>query len=137
MNVWWLVLANRAAWERLNERLYPGTVSWRSWLGLFILTLIIGGLVAFSKWLTSRDPMLGGAGTDLVFRELAAAHGLSWRDRWLLRRTAAAARLDHPAHIFLDPAIFDNEDLKRRLVHVWPRALELRDRLFAEGGKNP
>lgn len=133
MNVWWLILANRAAWERLNERLYPQTISWRSWLGLFVLAVVIGVLVGVSKWLTSRDAVLGDTGTDSVFRELAAAHGLSWRDRWLLRRTADAAGLDHPAHVFVDPSIYEDEELAQRLVHVWPRVLEVRDRLFAEG----
>ena len=132
MTVWWFILANRAAWERLNERLYPQPISWRSWLGLCALAIAIGVLVGFSRWLSARDSVLGGTGTDSVFRELAAAHGLSWRDRWLLWRTAIAARLEHPAHVFLDPAVFENEEAARRLVHVWPRVLEIRDRLFAE-----
>lgn len=134
MNGWCLILAESVTWQQLQGQLrHQDTISWRSWLGILILALFVAGLIGLSRWLASRDPMLGGPNSQLLFNELATAHGLSWREKWLLKRTARAARLEHPVHVFLDPSIFDNAETGRRLVHVWPRIQEVRGKLFTGG----
>jgi hypothetical protein len=65
-----------------------------------------------------------------LFRELAAAHHLSWSERRLLIRLAKAGRLVHAAHIFLDPAVYQNKEAARQLAAAWPRVLILRDKIF-------
>jgi len=66
-----------------------------------------------------------------LFKDLCAAHHLSYRDRQLLTQLAHQHRLEHPAMLFVEPAWWEAAKLGR----AWQRSIgeihRLRDRLFA------
>ena len=65
-----------------------------------------------------------------LFKDLCAAHALSYRDRQLLTQLAHEHRLEQPALLFVEPAWWEADKLGRS----WQRSLAeihaLRDRLF-------
>ena len=66
-----------------------------------------------------------------LFRDLCRLHGLDWPNRRLLRQIAKANRLDQPAHVFLQPALFDTAQLKPPLKPFAKQIRALGKKLFA------
>jgi hypothetical protein len=125
----WFLLAEQAAWERLGERFQTRHESWETWLALAAPVVVIGLLLALGKWWLDRAARKED-GAHLLFRELAAAHHLTWYDTRLLRRLARASRLAHPAHVFLNPEVYQDRAVAERLSGIWPEILTLQKQLF-------
>jgi hypothetical protein len=66
-----------------------------------------------------------------LFRELCKAHRLSSRERQLLIRLAKQERLEQPAMLFIEPAIWQPERLGAAWRRSMPELDRLRKRLFA------
>jgi hypothetical protein len=130
MKTWWLIVAAFDAWERLGKQFQDRRVSWETWVGLALPFVLIVGLLAFFKWWTGRGGLRLRTGPWALFRELASAHQLTWAERRLLIRLAKTGRVSHPAHVFIDPAVYQNKESARQLATYWPRVLALRDKLF-------
>lgn len=130
MTVWWLILAEYDVWERLGKRFQDREVTWETWLGLALPIILIIGLLAFFKWWTGRGSTRLHTGPWALFRELAAAHELTWSEKRLLKRLIKAGRVAHPAHVFIDPAVYQSKEAARQLANHWPRVLNLREKLF-------
>jgi hypothetical protein len=130
MTRWWLTLAEFDAWERLGKRFQDRQVSWETWLGLALPIILIVALLVFFKWWMGRGGLRLRTGPWALFRELAAAHQLTWAERRLLVRLAKAGCVAHPAHVFIDPAVYQNKEAARQLAAAWPRVLVLRDKIF-------
>jgi hypothetical protein len=76
--------------------------------GYFLTGLSVVAALALGVWLLARllERCDGRRPTDsrwMLFVRLCGAHGLRWRERWLLWRIAREQRLDEPAWLFLDP----------------------------------
>jgi hypothetical protein len=133
----WFILAERTDWEHLSDWFRARQeFTWETWLGLVTPILLIGLLVAVGKWWIGVRTAGLSNGPRVLFREVAAAHRLSWYETWLLKRLARAGGLAYPVHVFLDPAAFKNREAAARLARVWPRIAELERRLFAEPARD-
>lgn len=66
----------------------------------------------------------------VLFLSLCRAHRLTWRQSWLLWRTAAAHGLHHPARIFLEMQWYDAAELPKRLQNHATELSRLRSKLF-------
>jgi hypothetical protein len=65
-----------------------------------------------------------------LFRELCRAHGLSYANRRLLKRLAAARGLAGPAFVFVEPKHFDTANLPDGLQNSADDVRRLRAQLF-------
>jgi hypothetical protein len=65
-----------------------------------------------------------------LFVELCHAHQLSWRQRQLLWRIAAAVRLEQPAQLFLRPELYWPPHVPPRLVGRQRELVKLHARIF-------
>jgi hypothetical protein len=126
----WLIFATFEAWKRLGTQFQDRQVSWETWVGLALPFILIIAIVAFFKWWSRRGGLRPRTGPWALFRELASAHQLTWGQRRLLVRLAKAGCPAHPAHVFIDPAVYQNKETARQLAASWPRVLALRDKLF-------
>jgi hypothetical protein len=66
-----------------------------------------------------------------LFRELCAAHRLTWADGWLLRRLGSALHLASPAALFLRPELFAAPHVPAALAEHAQDLAQLRARIFA------
>jgi hypothetical protein len=127
----WFILAESDVLERLGEQFQDREVSWETWLGLALPILLIGVLYGFFRWWMGPGGKKYRSGPWALFRELAAAHRLTWGEKRVLRRFARTARLSHPAHVFLDATVYDNRSAAQQLPKTWPRIQAVRQKLFA------
>ncbi len=96
--------------------------------GVAIATCLAAWLVV--RWLTRRER--GKLNSPLkLLAELAAAHGLGYRQRQLLARLAKHHNLTQPAVLFVEPALWSAERLGPRWDRVRPELDALREHLFA------
>ena len=65
-----------------------------------------------------------------LFRKLAAAHGLSFRERWLLGQAARYVNIPLPACLFLRPDLFDLASAHPELSARGAELIALKRKLF-------
>jgi len=73
----------------------------------------------------------GSNSPAVLFKDLATAHGLSHRERQLLRRLAQQYRLEQPAALFIEAAWWEDDRLGPAWTKRLPEIEKLRRRLFA------
>jgi hypothetical protein len=106
-------------------------VGWQA-VGIIVgtATTLIGMFWLTTRLLRARQKRSTNCPWQL-FKELCAAHDLSYRDRQLLTQLAQQHRLEQPAMLFVEPTWWEADKLGRG----WQRSLAeihgLRDRLFA------
>jgi len=104
-------------WERVGMVAAAATaIVFVSWL--------IFRLLALREKRTTNSPWL-------LFKDLAAAHVLSTRERQILRRMAQQFRLEQPAALFIESAWWEEERLGPTWAKRLPEIERLRRRLFA------
>ena len=98
----------------------------RALIVLTIASVFFGVFFHLSQRLSGRrsNSQLG------LFVALCRAHRLSWRERWLLWRVAAAHQLHDPARLFLEMQWYDSAQLPQRLRAYSSQLAILRDRLI-------
>jgi hypothetical protein len=83
------------------------------------------GVIVFRRYRHARQH-----GPKGLFIELCRAHGISWRERWLLWNTARQFRLEPPAMIFLDSQQFAAAATAAAKPHERESLQRLHARLF-------
>lgn len=91
---------------------------------IILLTWLVMVLVRYRAQRTGHSPWQ-------LFHDLAAAHGLSYSERTLVRQLARDLQLDQPAVLFVEPAWWDRDRLPTALQSHAPLLDKLRKRLFA------
>jgi hypothetical protein len=104
-------------WERVGMVAAAATVI------VFVMWLIFR-LLALRERKITNSPWL-------LFKDLASAHGLSTRERQILRRMAQQFRLEQPAALFIESAWWEEERLGPAWARRLPEIEKLRRRLFA------
>lgn len=97
---------------------------------LMMLCLFFVCAWGFARVFVKPENRSAGKGPQGLFRELCRAHGLTFRDWWLLRRLARQHLLSEPALLFLDPRPFEAAVAGDAWRKTAPRLRELRSRLF-------
>ena len=82
------------------------------------------------QWQQRREKLAVNSPTQLL-TELAAAHGLRYRQRHLLHRLARHHKLSHPAVLFVEPALWKPEKLGPEWERCRPELDALQTQLFA------
>lgn len=84
------------------------------WQGVLVVaalaTAIIVATWLLMRWLRRRERRAANSPARLL-AELAAAHGLRYRQRHLLSRLAQFHALSQPAVLFVEPALWTSEKL--------------------------
>jgi hypothetical protein len=104
-------------WERVGMVAAAATV-------IAVVIWLIFRLLALRERRVSNSP-------GVLFKDLATAHGLSHRERQLLRRLAQQYRLEQPAVLFIEAAWWEDERLGPAWAKRLPEIEKLRRRLFA------
>jgi hypothetical protein len=100
-------------------------------LSLGVGAVFVLGLWLLSRWMDSRQerrPLNSRLG---LFVSLCRAHGLQWREWWLLWRVARRHRLREPARVFLEPQRLEPGSLGRGFEAYRAQLEALSRRLFA------
>lgn len=97
---------------------------------LVLVVLVgVGGWV-LSRYVAGQETLRRCNHTGKLFRELCRAHGLGWRESWLLAELAKARGCHQASEIFLQPAHFRQEGLDGAWEARLPRLAELARHLF-------
>jgi hypothetical protein len=124
-----LILAARSVWGRFDHE-RPRFDATHMWTILSIAALVVGlAVVSYRSSRRARREFDVDSATKL-FRELCRAHRLSFGNRQLLKRLAAARSLSDPALLFVEPRHFDITHLPDQLRQSAEQIRRLRDRLF-------
>jgi hypothetical protein len=83
---------------------------------------VVGFFYALSRFTSWREGRSSYHNPKQLFRKLAAAHSLSFRERWLIGQAARYVNIPLPACLFLRPDLFDVASAHPELS---PRAVEL------------
>jgi len=128
----WL-LAQADSYSHMSRRFQAGGHS-ISLLEIGVWLLLIVGAVGFA-WCTcqlySRMIKAQKRSPVWLFRELCAAHGLTWADRQLLQWLARTHDIAHASHLFLRPNVFDPATLPPHMAAWKDRVEQLREKLFS------
>jgi len=134
-----LLLAERNGLDELASRMADGFRGDRVRLdfGLVVVMLLgAAGLAAailfLSRLAGGRDRRSVSNSPGKLFVSLCRAHGLTWKDTWLLWRLARWQQLDDTARLFLEPDHFDLDGLSPPLAARGERLKSIRGRLFAD-----
>ena len=93
-------------------------------------TVVVVVIWLIFRLLAMRERRIGNS-PWLLFKDLATAHGLTHRERQLLRRLAQQYRLEQPAALFVESAWWEDERLGPAWAKRLPEIERLRRRLFA------
>jgi hypothetical protein len=69
--------------------------------------VVVGLFFVLSRFTSWREGRSAYHDPKQLFRKLAAAHGLTFRERWLLGQAARYVNVPLPACLFLRPDLFD------------------------------
>ncbi len=127
-----VLVAQRSRLESLGSGLRGRRLDSGDWwaigITIAVIVLVLWGL-SWAVRLQERQRRY--CSPALLFLELCRAHGLHWRDRWLLWRIARAQRLRNPACLFLEPQRLEAENLSPSLRPKLAQIQQLAERLFA------
>jgi hypothetical protein len=123
------VLAVRPIWGRFDHE-RPRFDAEHLWTILSIVALVVGfAVVSYRSSQRAKRPFDVDKSTKL-FRELCRAHRLSFGNRRLLKRLAAARNLSEPTLLFVEPRHFEIGQLPDGLCRYADEIRMLRDCLF-------
>jgi hypothetical protein len=91
---------------------------------------VVGFFYALSRFASWREGRSAYHNPKQLFRKLAAAHGLSFRERWLLGQAARYVNIPLPACLFLRPDLFDQASAHPELSARAAELLALKRKLF-------
>lgn len=102
----WLLLADRSPFHSMSRN-FRGRHAQLDTDDIIMVVLIVVG-AALGIWILSRlmqrqDKEKRYHNRRALFRALCRAHGLSYRQRWLLSQHARRLQLDEPGRLFLEP----------------------------------
>jgi hypothetical protein len=83
---------------------------------------VVGFFYILSRFTSWREGRSSYHNPKQLFRKLAAAHSLNFRERWLIGQAARYVNIPLPACLFLRPDLFDAASAHPELS---PRAAEL------------
>lgn len=129
------ILAQNNFFEDVSRRVRkPTSVSAEQWWVFAAALVAVIALVVLASWHTNRRTKATRCNSPLrLFWSLCQAHGLLWRDRWLLWQLGRRQKVANPARLFVEPEHFDSAR-SRSLPDRYRANLErLQERLFAEG----
>jgi hypothetical protein len=132
-----VLLADADRWDNLFRGLSSGFREPRYSSGTpFLTLLIVTGIVGVILLLMIYKP-LGGRKRETgkpraLFLSLCKAHGLTWRECWLLWRLGRVQRLKDPARLFLEPERWDATNSSPALRSRRREYKRLQEQLFAE-----
>ena len=135
MNLSFALLADKAdIWRELGSG-FQGEKSGLSFNDVMLLVSVIA-LVCMSFWMLARvmakqDRKQGFNNPKELFKSLCQAHGLSRGEQSLLKQLARQKQLELPARVFLEPGMFQPDNLPTDLKAQAARYQSLGKRLFA------
>jgi hypothetical protein len=130
-----LLAAGERYWFHLRNPLQNVTFQamWQNsvlFLGLALLAALgVWVVIRLVRWRRNRLNTPWG-----LFGELCVAHGLSYRERHLLKILAIQHGLSQPATLFVDPRLWEGHGGKELFPHV-DELRRLRERVFARAAK--
>ncbi len=99
-------------------------------IGLLVLAGIVAVVWLLSYVMKLQDKGRGFSSPFGLFLNLCKAHGLPWRQRWLLWRLARSQRLRDPARLFLEQERYEPAHLPPSLRTRAAELKRLSERLF-------
>ena len=135
MKLSFALLADKAdIWRELGSG-FQGEKSELRFNDIMLLVSVIA-LVGMSFWMLARvmakqDRKQGFNNPKELFKSLCQAHGLSRGEQGLLKQLARQQQLDPIARVFLEPGMFQPENLSPGLKSQAVRIQSLGKRLFA------
>jgi len=130
MMMWYRTAAITAQMEWFERFRVRPTSDSRSVMAMCVLlaAVIAGGWIASRLFKVRERRKTNNPRT--LFRELCRAHGLSSSERNLLLRLASQQAQYHPARIFVEPQLFDLNQLPPAAAGDVDEVKRLRERLF-------
>jgi hypothetical protein len=126
-----LLLAQSDFLRHLGDFSPRGAWAWPGILtGAGVLTAVVLAGWLLKSWLQPRERRTLNSPARLL-GELAAAHGLGYRQRQLLARLAKHYGLTQPALLFVEPELWSAQKLGPAWDRCRPELESLRERLFA------
>jgi len=128
----WLLAADTNYFFHLRNP-FRNVTSQQIWQGSLVLIGVVLA-AALCSWLALRWLQYERKNRHSpwrLFRELCAAHGLNPGERSLLKRLASDRQLPHPAALFVDPSLWNWQELGSEWQQHAERLRGLRERLFA------
>ena len=129
----WGLFAQVSRWSRLGDGLHRsrGRTDINDLIPYAIVLLLAGIAVAVVIAIKKRNDFSKPCNdSHKLFRELSHAHSLNRSSQNLLLQLASTFQLDQPAEIFLQPALFETDQLPQHLVAEQAKLQELRQKLF-------
>ncbi len=127
------LLAQKSRWQHMGDGLYrsgPRAELSDLW-PLLIVLAVIGVATALGVLIYKRrDYSLPCDNPHKLFRQLCAAHKLSFTNQRLLLRLATALAMPQPATLFVTPSAFASNDLPPQFRKQAQRIEALGQRLF-------
>jgi len=127
------IFAQVSRWERLGDGLHRG----RGRMDLLellpvaiVLAVVVTAIVGIVAYRKHNDMGQKCDDPKKLFRELSLAHKLDRRSQKLLWRLADAFQLAQPAEVFLQPALFQADQLPKQLRPEKASLQVLYERLF-------
>jgi len=97
---------------------------------MILWTLACAGALAIAVWAHRRVQRYRATSPWGLFGELASAHHLSRQDVRRLKRLYQVSGLGHPAHLFVEPSMFETARLRRWFPDDWTDFVPLNKKLF-------
>lgn len=128
-----MLLAENSFLRQLSQSVREADIALNWQTGLMVASVV--AITTAAAWLIARllrrrERRALNSPAEL-FAELAAAHGLRYRERQLLTRLAQHHNLQQPATLFVEPALWSPEQLGPVWDRCRPELDELRVQLFA------
>ena len=129
----YLLLGQISRWQHLGDGLHRGrgrtdlVDMWPLAVVLAVAAIVVTVIVKLRKRNDMSQPCND---PDKLFRELSLAHHLDHGRQKLLRQLAEAFQVHQPAEVFLQPALFQVEQLPEHLRDQSESIEELRKQLF-------
>jgi hypothetical protein len=116
-------------WGRFDHQRPSGGMS-QLWLVAGLAALAAAAMLLWLRGLRRPKRCFVSNSQGRLFRELSAAHGVSFSNRRLLKRLARERKLPTPALLFVEPKHFDTSDLPADLQSAANELQRLRAQLF-------
>jgi hypothetical protein len=128
-----LLFADASAIVHAGDHFRQGQSSF-AWQGVAVIAAVAAGITLLiwiaKSWADSRQRQNANSPLRL-FRDLCSVHQLDHRQRRLLSRMAKQLRLEQPATLFIEPALWQVERLGSDWTAAMPQLDRLRKQLFS------
>ena len=129
----WGIVAQISKWSRLGDGIHRSRnrMDLEELIPFGIAILLVALIAAFIVFYKKRNDFSQACNDpQKLFRELSHAHQLDRGNQVLLQNLANAFQLDQPAEIFLQPGLFEVDQLPEHLRAEEAQYTELRNQLF-------